>query len=270
MDCWRGDPYLPQSLQRPTVDLDPIDQQIKMLAATVSDQSTQIIALVDRDYTPQIDALAARIAKIENAPRPTKAADGADVAILRSELADQRQVIEALQAVAQNIATKNEGAAANMLAKSAVLRVLAAVEGGGSFAPALADLAATGAAIPNQLRAAQNGVPTLAALQNTFPDAARAALNAVRGQEGGTGITAFLKRQLGARSVAPREGADTDAVLSRAENALRNGQIDTALSELDGLPEAAKMALGDWLPRAELRQKTQAAAQELAASIAAN
>ena len=84
------------------------------------------------------------------------------------------------------------------------------------------------------------------------------------------GITEFLKRQLNVRSVVPREGDDPDAVLSRAQAAVNVGDINTALTELEALPEAGRAAMSDWLEAASARSAAQNAANALADSLNSN
>ena len=84
------------------------------------------------------------------------------------------------------------------------------------------------------------------------------------------GLTGLLKRQLGARSVTPREGEDTDAILSRAEAALRAGDLGTALSEMEALPDVAKDAMDGWLQSAAARKSAQDAADALSTSLNSN
>jgi hypothetical protein len=70
-----------------------------------------------------------------------------------------------------------------------------------------------------------------------------------------------------ARSVIPREGDDPDAVLSRAEAAVKGGDIDVALTELEALPEVAQEAMADWTAKARLRAEALGAAFGLAQDL---
>jgi hypothetical protein len=70
--------------------------------------------------------------------------------------------------------------------------------------------------------------------------------------------------------VAPREGSDPDAVLSRAQAAVRAGDLGAALTEMESLPEAARTAMQDWLDAASARKAAQDAADELADSLNSN
>ena len=97
-----------------------------------------------------------------------------------------------------------------------------------------------------------------------------AALQAARAGEDGTisgGLGGFLRSQLGARSVAPREGDDPDAVLSRAEAALKAGELQTALTEIETLPEEAKAAMSDWITSARMRAQAQSAVNALSQEL---
>jgi len=118
---------------------------------------------------------------------------------------------------------------------------------------------------------ASGGVATLAGLQNTFPDDARTALNAAIRAQAEAGqtdrFTAFLRTQLGARSLEPKDGDDADAVLSRAQAALKSGDVAGALSELESLPEAAKSEMAGWIKTARARQAAVGAAKVLAGLV---
>ena len=110
----------------------------------------------------------------------------------------------------------------------AVQRIRAAALTGAPYADALAGL--EGLAVDDLIRGgAEAGLPTLASLTDSFPDAARAALDASRRAEVGAGfgdqLANFLDVQTGARSLEPREGDDPDAVLSRAEAAVKAGDV---------------------------------------------
>jgi hypothetical protein len=125
--------------------------------------------------------------------------------------------------------------------------------------------------VPDALAGQSAGVATLAELSAAFPEAARAALTAAREASGESeGLGGFLRTQLGVRSLEPQEGDSADAVLSRAEAALRDGRLTDALAEVAALPEAGQAALAEWTARAETRQDAVAAAEELAQSLTAN
>ena len=105
-----------------------------------------------------------------------------------------------------------------------------------------------------------------------FPPAARDALDAARLDDPNStkGIGAFLKRQLGARSTTPQEGNDTDAILSRAEDALKREDLSTALIELDALPPVAAEKMAGWVEMATQRRDALAAVNAVAADLNTN
>jgi hypothetical protein len=181
----------------------------------------------------------------------------------REELETLAEKAAAKQANAQDIARIG-------VARAALGRMAAALETGAPFADALADFkAASDLAIDGAIAtASQEGPVTLAMLTETYPDAARAALGAVRAQEGAdAGLGGFLRKQFGARSVVPREGDDPDAVLSRAEATLKQGDIAGVLTLIAQLPDPAQAALADWVTSAKSRLDVATAMQTLRAEL---
>ena len=76
-------------------------------------------------------------------------------------------------------------------------------------------------------------------------------------------VAAFLRRHTNARSLAPRDGDDVDAILSRAEAALSSGDVAGALAELETLPPEAAAPMQNWIDDAESRAAATAAMNEL-------
>jgi len=157
------------------------------------------------------------------------------------------------------------------LQQAALNRVTTALETGSPFADALADLRDTGVEVPAALDdVAETGVPTRTELTQSFPNAARAALSRVRDAQDNPGaieIGDFFRSQLGMRSLVPREGDSPDAILSRAEAALRDGRIGEALAEIESLPEEARAELDGWVARATQRQEALSAADALSGRL---
>ncbi|UWR33632.1 hypothetical protein K3759_00610 [Sulfitobacter sp. W027] len=194
---------------------------------------------------------------------------------LRASVAEQRSEIESLLDNAQSAEEATAAAAEAARAQTAMTQMNAAISAGRPFETALAELQEAGVEdIPQALSdTAAGGVVTLANLQARYPDAARQALATARAavpEEGEGGFGSFLKRQLGARSVAPRDGTDADAVLSRAEAAVRDGRLTDALAEIDTLPAPAQDAMAEWLADARARQAAKTAADELSQRLTAN
>ncbi len=303
------DSFLPESFQRAGIDTSAIEaltdqnQQLAAQSATLgaqatdlageaASQSARIDALETAASAPplvtpemiaaieaQIDGISTRLTELEARPTTLEPSDTVastdEVAALESTLADQKAQLAELAARAEAAEARAADEAAQLLARAAVTRLVTAVDSGETFAPALSDLEQVAPVeVPDALReAAEAGVPTLAALQDSFPDAARAGLSAARAEVPESevvGVTGFIRRQLNVRSVTPREGSDPDAVLSRAQAAVRAGDLDTALTEMEALPEAARAAMSDWLDAASARKAAQDAAGELSDSLNSN
>lgn len=182
------------------------------------------------------------------------------------------EALAALESESEALEEQSAAVAAAAAASTALAEIQGAVSDGAPYADALTDLQASGAVeVPEVLSAnAETGVPSLAALREAFPEAARAALATVRSEESGGGLGGFLERQLNVRSVEPREGDDPDAVLSRAGAAVDAGRIDAALDEIALLPEAAAAALSDWTAAATARVEAQAAVDQLSQTLTTN
>ena len=250
----------------PQVDLSGVEAAQADLAAQVSDMMARIDELEARPATTviseaagegvsaEMDALRAQIAEMTNAAQ--------------TELAEAR-------AQAASIEENAAAAARNAAARAALSRVQTALESGAPIGAALGDLeAATAESAPTELLAVQDGVPTLASLQDQFPEVARAALATARSEgvagEETTGFGAFLRNQLDVRSTTPREGDSADAILSRAEAAVRSGRLSDALAEISALPEVARAEMSDWLAQAEQRADAIAAVDILSTSLSDN
>jgi len=242
------------------------------------DELTAQVASISESLT----GLQARLDDVEQRPVAAPEGSGMDGAAfeeeltaLKSSIEAQRAEIEALLDNAQTVEEATAIAARQAATQAALTRIDVAVNTGQPFASALADLQSSGVDdIPPALGdLADSGVATLNNLQTRFPENARAALDAARvnaPEARETGFSGFLRRQLGARSVAPREGTDPDAVLSRTEAAVRDGRLTDALAEIDTLPDVAKDAMQDWLTDARARQAAQEASDTLSQRLTAN
>lgn len=217
-------------------------------------------------------ALGARLTEAEKRPM----SDGLSAAAVEAyerEVEELRAQVAAQLAEAEALKENSEKTARETLVQAALTRVTAALESGAPYEAALIDLAnASGQSAPAALADhAAEGIATLPALIDGFPEAARAALAEARklqsGDEAGSRIGSFLKAQLGARSVTPKDGSDPDAILSRAEAALKDGDIPAALAEIDALPVESQAKLASWREAAEIRAAALAAADALAQGL---
>lgn len=262
--------------QTPEVDLSAIEGTQADLAASLDRLDAAVAALGTRlDNLPTIPA-----ADGSTLPAPDLAAYEAEIDALRQQMQEQlaamtqtaQSQLEDARAEAAAIEQNAEAAARQAAGRAALARVQTALESGAPLGAALDDLQdATGEAVPDALAAVRAGVPTLASLQESYPDAARTALATARSEgvsgEETSGLGAFLRTQLDVRSVSPREGNDVDAILSRAEAAVKSGRLADALAELASLPEVARAEMSGWLASAEARASAVTAADMLATSL---
>ncbi len=199
---------------------------------------------------------------------------------LKAEIAALANRIDGLSATAAQVSTveTNAEVARNAaVIKNSLTAIDTALSAGLPFAATLNDMENAGITdIPAALADASNGVVTMAELRADFPDAAHAAIRASILASAGDGlfasISAFTKAQVAGRSLTPQDGLGPDAVLSRAEAALKQDDLDKALSELDALPNAAMSPDGDgpmdvWLAQARDLQNARNAFDTLQASL---
>ena len=223
-----------------------------------------------------LNALDARLLEVEKIPRGsgTAAAEAAaaayerELSAMREMLADELETIRGAQAAANATGQSAEQAARAAAIKSGLAELQSALDSGQPYGDALEALKAVGAEIPAGLAdGAADGVASLPDLQAAYPEAARAALAASIAalvQSGAISrVEGFLRSQLGTRSLEPKEGDDPDAVLSRAEAAVKAGNLGTALAEIATLPEAGRAKMAAWVEMAAGRL----AAEQGAASL---
>jgi hypothetical protein len=263
--------------QTPSVDLGPVTDEIATLSSQIDETAAAITALADRVVTleerpvfsGEVTADAAEaseaVAALEERMRQREEAAAARAA--EAEAAAQAARDAAAQAQAEA-----EAAAARAQAEAALNALRLSVTRGEPFADPLQAVAAV-TEVPDALNAAaDSGVPSLEALQNRFPAAARAALPvALRETAGDSPVDrfgAFLRGQVGGRAVAPREGDDPDAILSRAQGAVTAGDLDAALAEIATLPEAAQAELADWTADARARSDVLSALETVTQALA--
>lgn len=272
---------------RPADPQPMIDDAIASLDAKISaafESANQAIAGVDA----ALGALDSRVATLEKQPLSGQAGlDGAldayerELEAVRNELAAQRalsgELTKEVEAAADTARAQIEAAAQNartVEANAALLRLKAALETGAGYTSALAALEPFD--VPAVLsESASAGVATLDDLSTGFAEPARAALAAARTELAGEGnasdrVGAFFRTQFGVRSTIPREGEGPDAILSRAEAALAQGDITAAIAQIGTLPQTAQNAFSEWLQMARQRLDVTQAYDALASQIGAN
>ncbi len=257
----------------PAPDLSGIEAQIADGLA----RQLEAFTAADAALTARLDEIAAQLTVLEQSPVEASlseeaiAAYEAELAAVQAALTEQRAEVEAMIADAAQMEAAATESARQAQAQAASTRLFVALETGESFVAEVTELQSLGVTVPDALVASSEGVTPLGTLQAEFPDLARTALAAARNETAGSpGFSGFLQRQLGARSVTPRDGDDPDAVLSRAEAALTQGDVAEALVQLEGLPDVAKAPLSGWSDAAIARQTALIAAEDLAQSLTHN
>lgn len=259
-----------EGIEPPTFDPTPIQSDL----ASVRDSVDGVSA--------RLDDIAARVDTLERQPMEQAVSPEAIAAYERA-LADLQAEVEAQRAEVEQMAQEALQAEGNAqeqsqlaASRAALAELTTALDSGAGYADAVGVLSGNGVDVPEVLMAnSETGIATQSALVEAFPNVARDALAAARSEAtdtagGGNRIATFFANQLGARSVAPKEGDDPDAILSRAEASVRSGDLDTALTELSALPEVAQAAIADWQTSASTRLEATSAADVLVQQLLQN
>jgi hypothetical protein len=161
------------------------------------------------------------------------------------------------------IATLEADQARTASAAAAALAAAALLEASQTSRPFADELTALDAVSPPsaELRAlrvlAIVGAPSRAALAVEFPEHAARAAGAARAPGPGAGlwvrVQGALSRVVMIRRVGDVPGDGVDALLSRAERQLDDGDVDHALRTLEALPPASRDAIAPWTARARTR-----------------
>jgi hypothetical protein len=174
-----------------------------------------------------------------------------------SPAADEVARLNARIAALENQGARTTEAAAAALAAA---QLVDASQGSKPFDRELAALRATTPGLPELTaltRLAQTGAPSRTALAASFPPyAAKAARRARKPPEKadlGQRIAYLAAKVVTVRRVDETAGTSPDAILARAEQALEEGEVVSALKALDGLPPKAREALAPWREQAERR-----------------
>ncbi|MDO3443011.1 COG4223 family protein [Agrobacterium sp. V1] len=224
-------------------DITGLRQQLANAPAADTSALEQRIAALEgaKGEAPQVDGLTEKIAALETALQSERSAQASATADLTRRLTDAetkinepRDDIEVARAIA-----------------SAALK--AAIDRGGPFLTELDTLSKVtpdDPAIASLQSFAATGVPSRSELMQKFPDVANAMLSAINQPDPNQGIMERLTESafslVKVRPVGNIEGETPDAMIARMENKLRNGDLQGAALEWNGLPEAARTASADY------------------------
>lgn len=259
-------------------------QQIAQLQSSIEGQAGELASL-KQQLTASGEAVGASAAEIDVYQAELEGLRGemrtlsdrvASLATRIDEVAATAdRSIEEAQARVEEIQQEAENALDAAAIENDVALISAALSNAQPFAePAQRLQEADNVQLPEGLQAvAEAGVPTVQMLLDDFPPAANSAIRASISELAGDGFLdrsrAFLEAQIATRSLEPQEGQGTDAVLSRVENELRQGNLESVLSEADALPSEAANAMSDWLDAVRKRQAANAGLAELQANLQA-
>ena len=155
----------------------------------------------------------------------------------------------------QGLQAEIRSAADDAAEKSLLFRLLAAVEAGQPFTGLLREAQSfdppTRALLEQH---AESGVPSVQTLLDSFSVHAREALRTIQApDQSGGGVGSFVRSLVTVRPLTPQEGDEPEALLSRAEEALRQERMEDALAILGGLPESQRLAMDAWIDSARTR-----------------
>ncbi len=225
-------------------DLDVLREEMAAQQATLGEELTAKQTALGEEMTAQQTALSEKLATQREE--------------LQAMVAAASQQLEATREEAISIEENAVATARKATARTVLTQVQEAMDTGTPLGALLSDLdGALDEPIPDALTAVSDGVPTLDELKASYPEQARAALSIARSEgvdgEETSGFGSFLRNQLDVRSVEPQDGDSANAILSRVEANVNDGQLNDALAEIAGLPEVVRGALSDWVGQAELR-----------------
>lgn len=259
------------------LDTTTMRQQLDALAASVAGQDAKLTTLTDQlasGATVDSSATEEAVARIDvyRAELDGLRAEVTQLGTQTSTLAARIDEVAAtadrsIEAAREQVATIEADASDALGAaqsESDIAQLRAALAAGQPFDEVAERISATSPGpLPEGITdAATTGAPTLNALRESFPEAAHAAIRASIIASAGDGILArtgaFLNAQVASRSLTPQPGMTPDAILSRMDARLQNGELEAALAEAEGLPSEAIAAMSDWLASARLRLAAEA------------
>ncbi|MGB1540139.1 MAG: mitofilin family membrane protein, partial [Rickettsiales bacterium] len=156
-----------------------------------------------------------------------------------------------------------------------------AIARGEAYHAALGALTAQKAAFPLPQSAlatlaahADDGVPTLATLQQNFRESAKAAVPATLEAKENPSLGDTLRSHISGIVSIRKTGEDEEdtseeAVIARAETALAAGDVETAIRLIGSLSEATAVFFEDWLEQANAYQATHSAVANIKAILMA-
>jgi uroporphyrinogen-III synthase len=198
---------------------------------------------------------------------------GAQIAHMLNQLNEQQQRLNALEETSPRALLKP-------MAVLAVARLRQSVEQGSSYAGALGGVQrlVDAQALPEAANKAlltldahrAEGVVSALALRDGFAARIEDIIEAEAVPANGSWWDRTLARLENMVSVRPTgnvAGQDAPAIVARAETALNRGDVDKAVTEVEGLSSASAKAAADWLKEARVRQDVLGAVDTLESAL---
>jgi hypothetical protein len=219
------------------------------LDAQKTETGTEIQALQE-----ELAALKAKLGALAEAKLDDQPDVSSEITTLDQRIAKLEDAMPGLTStVDRSAATAKSGALAIAFAN-----LNDAVSAGRPYAAELAaiqPLLPDAASLDDLATHASKGIPTLSELTQDFTDIAEAA--APPPQAGGSfvdSVIASAKSAITIRRIdADATGNEPDAVMARAQDDLKQGELDDAVAEVDGLPPTVRDAFAGWLEKAHAR-----------------
>lgn len=276
----------PEGWPFPGANTDELTQQIADLEGQIKDLQSaatqraeaQQTALADlqaqvsaEEDTTEIDALADKIATFEDRMTQIEARPVAEAIVSPEATAAYERQLAQMQDLLNSEIARLEEAKDQAVAEETAARISTAkarlqtlVDAGEPFDQVLAEMNTD---VPEVLQqAAAEGIPSVTSLQEGYSEAARDALVVSSRAAYDAGEQSWfqtaLQTQIGLRSTKPKEGDDADAILSRAEQDVRDGLFARAITTLEALPEEGKAEMQGWIARAQERVDVMTALDE--------
>ncbi len=243
-------------------------QRAEAQQAALADLQAQVSAEED---TTEIDALADQIATFEERMTQIEARPVAEAVVSPEATAAYERQLAQMQDLLNSEIARLEEAKEQSIAEETAARISTAkarlqtlVDAGDPFDQVLAEINTD---VPEVLQqAAAEGIPSVTSLQESYSEAARDALVVSSRAAYDAGEQSWfqtaLQTQIGLRSTKPKEGDDADAILSRAEQDVRDGLFAKAITTLEALPEEGKAEMQGWIARAQERVDVMTALDE--------
>ncbi|QHQ36900.1 COG4223 family protein [Algicella marina] len=257
-------------------DSEAIEARLNQLETRLAGISGQIESFGDlaaveglsEDSLAEISQFSSAIAGMRAEISEMAAKNGALSQRLEEVAASANRRVEEAEIAVAEAEVSAEDAERTAAVRSSIATIRASLAAGSPYQEAVDIVVADGNAdVPQILTEnAESGFATMTELRASFGDAALDAIRAeIKAEAGGpvSRFGAFLQSQVAARSLTPKEGNSTDAIVSRMSAALDDGNLERALTEAEDLSEAASAAMAGWLQKAHDRANAAAAIEDL-------